>query len=108
MAPEGSNHRVRPAVVVITVMGTAITIGLAVLIAASLSAHSKAADAASDVLRHDGGAESHPLIQSEVESSYEKIQIQQQAIVSNVQEIKDDVEDIDKKLDRIVDHLDDG
>lgn len=71
-----ANHRVRPATVVITVMGTVLTLVAAGLIAMSAAAHRKAGQASENVLMHDGTSEAHPVLQERIAGNYEKIQLQ--------------------------------
>lgn len=93
------NQRIRPAAVVIIVMGTILTAGTGILITGSISAHNKAEGAANDVIAHDGAPVAHPVLQERMNGNYEKIQIQQEAI-------KDDIGDLDKKIDRVLEAVD--
>ncbi len=56
---------------------------------------------------HAGSAESHPIISQAIKNNYDRIQDQQQVIVDDVAEIKQDVKEgfdkIEKKLDRVLD-----
>ncbi len=54
---------------------------------------------------HRAIADPHPILAKEIQHNYDKIQIQQQAIVDDVQEIKGSMKSIDDKLDRA---LEDG
>ena len=54
---------------------------------------------------HAAAVQPHPILQERIDNNYEKIQIQQQAIVGDVEEIKGSLKSIDDKLDRA---LDDG
>ena len=74
--------------IVITVMSTLLTLAAAGVIAMSSKAHSKATAASEDVVRHDGIAEAHPVLQERIAGNYEKIQIQQKAL--------------DEKIDRVL------
>ena len=53
-----------------------------------------------DLDDHRAMAEPHPILSKEIENNYDKIQIQQQAIVGDVEEIKGSLKSIDDKLDR--------
>lgn len=93
------NHKARPIAVVILLMSGALTAGVGILITGSIVASNKAEAAARDVIRHDGAPESHPVLQERMNANYEKIQIQQEAI-------KDDIGDLDKKIDRVLEAVD--
>jgi len=53
-----------------------------------------------DLDNHRAIAEPHPILSKEIQNNYDKIQIQQQAIVGDVEEIKGSLKSIDAKLDR--------
>lgn len=81
--------------IVATVMGSVLVLGTGLLITVTGSARGKAEQASKDVITHDGSAEAHPVLQERIDGNYEKIQIQQTAI-------KDDIADVDEKLDRVL------
>ncbi len=52
-----------------------------------------------DLDNHRAIADPHPILSKEIQNNYDKIQIQQAAIVGDVEEIKGSLKSIDDKLD---------